>query len=70
MIIIIFLHKSIFCDLSLEPSHQDGSNEGSYHVFVEKYEKLSLNYLQYPFLSGALFHNKTGFTLSRINDPK
>ena len=32
-IIHIFLHKSKFCDPSVEPSHQDGSNEGSQHMF-------------------------------------
>ena len=25
--------QNIFCDLSFEPSHQDGSNEGSQHMF-------------------------------------
>ena len=34
-IITKFLHKNIFCDTSLELSHQDGSKEGS-HVFIEK----------------------------------
>ena len=33
---IIFLHKNTFCDSLVEPSHRDGSNEGSQHVFVEK----------------------------------
>ena len=33
----IFLHKNIFCDPSLEPSRQDGSNEGSQHMlFLRK----------------------------------
>ena len=37
------------CDLSLELSHQDGSNEEvATYVFVEKLGKLSLNYPQYP----------------------
>ena len=45
----------MFCDPSLEPSHRDGSNEGiTTHVFADKYEKLPLNYPQYPFSSGAL----------------
>ena len=40
------------CDLSLEPSHRDGSNEGvATYVFVEKLGKLSWNYPQYPLLS-------------------
>ena len=43
------------CDPSLEPSHQDGSNEGSQHMFLlRNKKKLSLNYPQYPLLSGAL----------------
>ena len=46
----------ICCDSSLEPSCQDGSNEGSQHVFVEKQEKISLNHPQYPLLSGALIN--------------
>ena len=41
-------------DPSLEPSHRDGSNERSQHKVIEKQEKLSLNYFQYPLLSGAL----------------
>ena len=31
---LIFLHKNIFCDTSLEPSHGDGSKEGSQQVFI------------------------------------
>ena len=31
-IIIHFLPRNIFCDPSLEPSQQDGSNEGSHHM--------------------------------------
>ena len=37
-----FSMKTLCCDLSLEPSHWDGSNEMSQHVFVEKQGKLSL----------------------------
>ena len=40
---------------SLETSRRDGSNEGHTYVFVENKEKLSLNYLQYLLLFGALF---------------
>ena len=30
-------HKNIFCDPLLEPSHREGSNEGSQHIFfIEK----------------------------------
>ena len=46
-IISHFLHKNIFCDQSLEPSHRDGSNEGSQSMFsLGNKKKLSLNYLQ------------------------
>ena len=52
---VIFLHKNIFCDPPLEPSHQDGFNEGSQHTFLlRNKKKLSLNYPNYPLLSGAL----------------
>ena len=52
----MFLYRNICCDPSLELSHQDSSNEGSQHmVVVEKYEKISGNYPQYPFISGALY---------------
>ena len=45
----------LHCDLLLEPSHQDGSNEGSQHMFLlRSKKKISLNYRQYPLLSGAL----------------
>ena len=48
----MFLHKNILCDPSVEPPHRDGSNEGSQHII-----SLSLNYLPYPLLSGALIHD-------------
>ena len=49
------VHKNIFCYPLLEQSLRDGSNEGvTIHVFIEKYEKLSLNYPHYFLLSGAL----------------
>ena len=35
----IFLHKNIFCDPSLEPSHPDGSNEGSQRKFLLRNKK-------------------------------
>ena len=35
----IFLHKNIFCDLSLELSCQDGSNKGSQHMFSLRNKK-------------------------------
>ena len=35
------LHKNIFCDPSLEPSRQDGSNEGPQHMLSLKNKKLS-----------------------------
>ena len=33
------LHKNILCDSSLEPSHRDGSDEGSQHMFSLRNEK-------------------------------
>ena len=50
----IFLHKNIFDDPSLEPSHRDRSNEGSQHMFLLRNKKLSLTYPHYTLLSGAL----------------
>ena len=48
-------HKNIFCDPPLEPSHRDGSKQGSQHMFsLRNKKKLSLNYPQYPLLFGAL----------------
>ena len=38
----IFVPKNISCDPSLEPSHPDGSNEGSQHMFSLRNKK---NYL-------------------------
>ena len=38
-IISIFLHKNIFSDPSLEPSHSDSSNKGSQHMFSLKNKK-------------------------------
>ena len=43
--LVIFLHKNIFCDPSLELSHRDGSNEGSQHIFSLRNRK---NYLLDP----------------------
>ena len=46
---------NIFCDPSLEQSRWASSNEGSQLMFLMRNKKkLSLNYLQYPFLSGVL----------------
>ena len=33
IILLIFLNKNICSDPSLEPSWQDGSNDGSQHTF-------------------------------------
>ena len=33
MILFLFLIETIGCDPSSEPSHQDGSDEGSQHMF-------------------------------------
>ena len=51
----MYVYKNIFCDPSLEPSCQDGSNEGSQYVFSLRNKKKYLypQYL-YPLLSGAL----------------
>ena len=38
----LFLHKNVFSDPSLEPSCQEGSNEGSQHRFLLRNKK---NYL-------------------------
>ena len=63
----LFLNETICCDPSLEPSPQDGSNDGSQSMFLWKnmdnYPKL----IRYPFLSGALV---AGFipSLSRLLD--
>ena len=35
----ILLHINIFCDPSLEPSRQDGSNDGSQHTFSLRNKK-------------------------------
>ena len=54
------LHKNIHCDPSLEPSRQDGSNEGSQCMFsLRNKKKTSLNYRQYPLLSLALSMERT-----------
>ena len=47
---------NLCCDPSLELSHRDSSNEGSQHMLGNK-KKISLNYPQYPLLSGALVKN-------------
>ena len=36
----IFPIKTFFCDPPLEPSHRDGSNEGSQHVFLGEIRKI------------------------------
>ena len=38
-IISTVLHKSIYCDPSLEPSRRDGSDEGSQHMFSMRNKK-------------------------------
>ena len=37
MIFFLFLHANICCDPSLEPSQQEGSNDGYKTCFMEKY---------------------------------
>ena len=41
-IIINIPHQNIFCDPALEPSHRDGSNEGSQHMFLMRNKKKNL----------------------------
>ena len=36
-IISLIFQQNICCDLSLEPSRRDGSNEGSQNVYMKKY---------------------------------
>ena len=36
----MFLRENVCCDLSLEPSHRDGSNEGSQHTFLLRNRKI------------------------------
>ena len=46
------------------------SNEGAQHMFSSRNKKkLSLNYLQYPLLSGALISSVTGLLYNRIMAP-
>ena len=47
---------NVCCYASLELSRRDGSDEGSQHIFsLRNNRKISLNYPQYPLLSGALY---------------
>ena len=50
----LFLNITMYCDPSLEPSGQDDLSSGHNYVFVQKYGKLSLNYLCCSFFSGPL----------------
>ena len=54
----MYLYKNIFYDPSLEPSHRDGSNEGSQHMFLFKNKKIIFELSsippQYLLLSGTL----------------
>ena len=55
VIISLISPQNKFCDPSLEPSCQDGSNEGSQHMFsLINMENYLLNYPPHPLLSGAL----------------
>ena len=44
----------IFCDPSLEPSYEDGSDEGSQHIFSLRNRKIIFELSSIPLLSGAL----------------
>ena len=60
---IIFLISPLkhILHLSLEPFRQDGSDEWSQHMSLLRNNiKISLNYLQYPFLSGVKFERLFG----------
>ena len=39
MIIFLYLIEIIYCDPSSEQSHQDGSDEGSQHMFISRIKK-------------------------------
>ena len=47
-------HRNLCCDSSSELSHQDSSDEGSQHVFVQNKQKLSLIISKYSLLYRAL----------------
>ena len=54
-IFLFFRIKTIYCDPSSEPSHRDGSDEGSQHMFfMQNQQKLSLIIIKYSLLSRAL----------------
>ena len=61
----IFIHlfsiENICCDLHLNHLVETVLMRGHNIFFLEKEEKSSLNYPQYPLLSGALISNVTGF---------
>ena len=42
----LFLNETICCGPSSEPSHQDGSDEGSLHMFYDELTKIVSNYHQ------------------------
>ena len=39
-LIILFLHRNVSYNLSLEPSHKDGSNEGSQQIYPLNNKKI------------------------------
>ena len=47
-IISIFFHKNISCDPPLEPSHRDGSNDGSQHMFSLRNKKIIFDLFSIP----------------------
>ena len=46
MIIFLFLIETICCEPSSEPSHRDGSDEGSQHMVLCRINKIIPNYYQ------------------------
>ena len=53
--LLSLLSKNICCDPSLEPSHRNGSNEGSQHMFLLRNLKNYLCIIPVPYLAGAPF---------------
>ena len=55
--IFLFLHETICCDPSSEPSRRDGSGEGNNICFIHNSPKLSVIITKYSLLSRAMIIN-------------
>ena len=55
MIIFLILIETICCDSSFELSYQDGSDEGSHHIFYADLTKIIPNYHAELFSSKSIF---------------